>query len=69
MSYELIEGLVCLCERRLFKKKQTAEGQLTHWVIHFHAALHTDGARHCVFYQLVQRLCERDGKQTRRICV
>lgn len=47
-----------------FRTKKNAHGELTHWVIHFHTAMHTDGARHCVFYQLVQRLRKRwENKQ------
>lgn len=32
------------------------EGKLTDWIIHFHSALHTDGAWYRVFDQLVDRL-------------
>lgn len=52
-------GLVLVSSRQIGWKSDEMRGQLTHWVIHFHAALHTDGAGHCVFYQLVHRLCGR----------
>lgn len=39
------------------------EGKLTDWIIHFHSALHTDGAWYRVFDQLVDRLWGGGGEE------